>query len=166
MVHRHSNNKIKTVLKYVDNITLIRVNCDFDTNWNWIKNINKWKLKKKCVLLTTPHHRAWAKLLNFLFTSFSIKYTANEANISPKNPMYNVVINSYQRMKKKTEINWWIVRNEDIYFDSQMRIHFLFLPLTLCLSSFLSLVIEMLRTMKIHQLKITHLSMSIYNATE
>lgn len=49
---------------------------------------------QKKIKLTTPHHNAWAKLLNFLFTSFSIRYTANEANIRPKNPMYSVVISS------------------------------------------------------------------------
>lgn len=56
---------------------------------------------KKKNLLTTPHHKAWAKLLNFLFTSFSIRYTKKDANIRPRNPMYNVVINSCNYTKKK-----------------------------------------------------------------
>lgn len=52
-------------------------------------------------ILTTPHQSACAKLLNFLFTSFSIRYTANDANISPKKPIYNVVINSYRRHQER-----------------------------------------------------------------
>lgn len=45
-------------------------------------------------ILTTPHHKAWAKFEKFLFTSFSARKTKNEAKIKPKNPMYNVVISS------------------------------------------------------------------------
>lgn len=68
-------------------------------------NYEKW-------IFTTPHQSAWAKLLNFLFTSFSITYTANEANISPKNPMYNVVINSCRQKKKKEKsviVVWFLL---------------------------------------------------------
>lgn len=46
------------------------------------------------VILTTPHHKAWAKLLNLSFTSFSMRYTRNDAKIRPRKPMYIVVINS------------------------------------------------------------------------
>lgn len=73
-----------------------------------------WEIQSKyifcelCIWIhTTPHQSAWAKLLNFLFTSFSIRYTANDANISPKNPMYNVVINSCNEMNPKWKTMGW-----------------------------------------------------------